>query len=160
MQAAYLRFFPPATDADIAGFLGTTRAATAPDRPAAVPVTVEGRAGLVAEADVDALRAARRRDVVRLLPPSDPYLQGRDRELLVPDPAHRKQIWTSLGAPGVVVSGVDVVGVWRPTQKGAAPRGRGHRRSARSTRRRAGGGGGRSGAARGRAWCCRGQRLV
>ena len=64
-------------------------------------------------------RPARRpgRDVVRLLPPSDPYLQGRDRELLVPDPAHRKQIWTSLGAPGVVVSGVDVVGVWRPTQK-------------------------------------------
>ena len=54
---------------------------------------------------------------MRLLPPSDPYLQGRDRELLVPDPAHRKQIWTSLGAPGVVVSGVDVVGVWRPTQK-------------------------------------------
>lgn len=118
LQAGYLRFFPPATDADIAGFLGTTRAATAPDRPAAVPVTVEGRVGLVAEADVDDLRAARCCDVVRLLPPSDPYLQGRDRELLVPDPAHRKQIWTSLGAPGVVVSGVDVVGVWRPTQKG------------------------------------------
>jgi DNA glycosylase AlkZ-like len=118
LQAAYLRFFPPATDADIAGFLGTTRAATAPDRPAAVPVTVEGRAGVVAEVDVEDLQAARSRDVVRLLPPSDPYLQGRDRELLVPDPAHRKQIWTSLGAPGVVVSGVDVVGVWRPTQKG------------------------------------------
>src|SRR6185312_5630213 len=98
LQAAYLRFFPPATDADIAGFLGTTRAVTAPDRPAAVP-------------------AARRGAVVRLLPPSDPYLQGRDRELLVPDPAHRKQIWTSLGAPGVVLSGVDVVGVWRPTAK-------------------------------------------
>ena len=117
VQAAYLRFFAPATDADIAGFLGTTRAATAPDRPAAVPVTVEGRTGLVAEDDVAALRAARSHGVVRLLPPSDPYLQGRDRELLVPDPAHRKQIWTSLGAPGVVVSGVDVVGVWRPTQK-------------------------------------------
>ena len=117
VQAAYLRFFAPATDVDIAGFLGTTRAATAPDRPSAVPVTVEGRAGMVAEDDVAALRAARSGDIVRLLPPSDPYLQGRDRELLVPDPAHRKQIWTSLGAPGVVVSGVDVVGVWRPTQK-------------------------------------------
>jgi hypothetical protein len=118
LQAAYLRFFPPATDADIAGFLGTTRAVTAPDRPAAVPVAVEGREGLVAEADLDALHAARRGAVVRLLPPSDPYLQGRDRELLVPDPAHRKQIWTSLGAPGVVLSGLDVIGVWRPTMKG------------------------------------------
>jgi len=117
VQVAYLRFFAPATDADIAGFLGTTRAATAPDRPAAVPVTVEGRTGMVAEDDVAALRAARSRGVVRLLPPSDPYLQGRDRELLVPDPAHRKQIWTSIGAPGVVVSDVDVVGVWRPAQK-------------------------------------------
>jgi winged helix DNA-binding protein len=118
LQAAYLSFFPPATDADIAGFLGTTRAATGPDRPAAVPVAVEGREGLAVEADLEGLLAARRRDVVRLLPPSDPYLQGRDRELLVPDPEHRKQIWTSLGAPGVVVSGVDVVGVWRPTLKG------------------------------------------
>ena len=54
---------------------------------------------------------------MRLLPPSDPYLQGRDRELLVSDPANRKQIWTSFGAPGVLVSGLDVVGVWRPTQK-------------------------------------------
>ena len=157
VQAAYLRFFPPATDADIAGFLGTTRAATAPDRPAAVPVTVEGRAGMVAEDDVAALRAARRRDVVRLLPPSDPYLQGRDRELLVPDPAHRKQIWTSLGAPGVVVSGVDVVGVWRPTAEGASASRSRSPRSAR-WRRRAGGGGGRSGTAGGRAWCLRGRR--
>jgi hypothetical protein len=122
VQAAYLRFFAPASDADIAGFLGTTRAATVADRPAAVPVTVEGRAGMAAEDDVDALRAARDRRVVRLLPPSDPYLQGRDRELLVPDPTHRKQIWTSLGAPGVVVAGIDVVGIWRPTQQQRARR--------------------------------------
>jgi len=118
VQAAYLRFFPPATDADIAGFLGTTRAATAPDRPAAVAVAVAGREGLVTAADVDALLAARCDDVVRLLPPSDPFLQGRDRELLVPGAAHRRQVWPALGSPGVVVSGVDVVGVWRPTLKG------------------------------------------
>jgi len=92
--------------------------ATAPDRPAAVAVAVAGREGLVAAADVDALLAARCDDVVRLLPPSDPFLQGRDRELLVPGAAHRRQVWPALGAPGVVVSGVDVVGVWRPTLKG------------------------------------------
>jgi hypothetical protein len=100
-------------------FLATTRAAAAADRPTGtVEVEVEGRRGVVAEDDLDALREAEVRDVVRLLPPSDPFLQGRDRELLVPEPQHRKQIWTSLGAPGVVVSGIEVIGVWRTTQRG------------------------------------------
>jgi hypothetical protein len=119
LQAAYVRFFAPASDADLTAFLATTRAAAAADRPTGtVEVEVEGRRGAVAEADLNALREAEVRDVVRLLPPSDPFLQGRDRELLVPEPQHRKQIWTSLGAPGVVVSGIEVIGVWRTTQRG------------------------------------------
>jgi hypothetical protein len=119
IQDAYLRFFAPASDADLAAFLATTRTAAAADRPAGtVEVEVEGRRGVVAEADLDAVRSAEVREVVRLLPPSDPFLQGRDRELLVPEPGDRKQIWTSLGAPGVVVSGIEVIGVWRTTQRG------------------------------------------
>lgn len=118
VQAAYLRFFPPASDSDLAGFLGTTRAVAVVDRPfGTAPVEVDGRRGAIAEADLDTLRAAEVHDVVRLLPPSDPFLQGRDRELLIPDPEHRKQIWTSLGAPGVVASGIEVIGVWRTTQR-------------------------------------------
>jgi hypothetical protein len=119
LQAGYLRLFAPASESDLAGFLGSTRAATAPDRPAdLVPVRVDGRPGAVPAAQLDALRAAEPADVVRLLPPSVPALQGRDRELLVPDPAHRKSIWTSLGAPGVVLAGTDVVGSWRPRRRG------------------------------------------
>jgi hypothetical protein len=119
IQASYLRFFPPASDSDLAGFLATTRAIATADRPAGtVPVEVEGRPGVALDTDIDALRGAEVHDVVRLLPPSDPFLQGRDRELLVPDPGRRKQIWTSLGAPGVVLSGIDLIGVWRTTQRG------------------------------------------
>lgn len=52
---------------------------------------------------------------VRLLPSGDVYylLHGRDRELLVPHPAHRAALWTSRVWPGAVVVGSDVVGTWR-----------------------------------------------
>jgi len=115
----YLRLFAPASDADVAGFLGTSRAAAAPDRPAdLVPVRVDGRAAAAPPEVLDAIRRAEVPRQVRLLPPSDPWLQGRDREVLVPDAALRRRIWPSLGPPGVVLSGVDVVGLWRTTQRG------------------------------------------
>jgi len=96
---------PPSADLTADGALTlawTLRGAPHLHRTADLPVLAA--AGWPRD-DADAgARLARSRGVVRLLPPSDPYLQGRDRELLVPDPAHRKQIWTSIGAPGVVVS--------------------------------------------------------
>jgi hypothetical protein len=119
LQVTYLRFFSPATEADVAGFLGATRAVADVDRPSdLVPVSVESRVGAGSAAAVEAMGSAEPVDVLRLLPPSDPLLRGGDRELLVPEPAHRKQIWTSIGAPGVVLSGVDVVGTWRTAQRG------------------------------------------
>src|SRR4051794_1408493 len=84
--ATYLRFFGPATEADAAGFIGTNRAAVRPDWPAGlVPVRVDGRPASLPGDQLAAVRAARPGDAVRLLPPSDPLLQGRDREILVPD---------------------------------------------------------------------------
>lgn len=62
------------------------------------------------EADTDGL--------VRLLGPFDLLLQGRDRELLVPDVARHKELWPVLGRPGAVLVGADVVGVWRPKASG------------------------------------------
>src|SRR5262249_18312374 len=53
--------------------------------------------------------------LVRLLPPYDPYLQGRDRETLVPDRALHKQIWQILGNPGTVLVDGEIAGVWRAT---------------------------------------------
>lgn len=119
LQRTYLRFFAPSTDAEIAGFLGTSRAAVLPDRPGdLVAVRVGGRSAAAPAEAVDALRAGGPEPVVRLLPPSDPWLQSRDRELLVPDASVRKAIWRPIGSPGVVLSGVEVVGVWRPRRQG------------------------------------------
>jgi hypothetical protein len=43
----------------------------------------------------------------------DPLLQGRDRDVLVPDRRRQAAVWRSIGNPGVLLSGVDVVGTWR-----------------------------------------------
>ncbi|WP_219417529.1 DNA glycosylase AlkZ-like family protein [Pseudonocardia nigra] len=119
LQALYLRFFGAGSDADVAAFLGTSRAAVAPDRPPGlVPARVDGRTAAVPEELVDAVRSAVPAEVVRLLPPSDPLVQGRDRALLVPDPAHRKLLWPTLGPPGIVLSRTEVAAAWRATQRG------------------------------------------
>jgi hypothetical protein len=51
----------------------------------------------------------------RLLPSGDAFflLQGRDRELLVPDAAHRPLLWTPRVWPGAVVLDGEVAGTWR-----------------------------------------------
>lgn len=67
---------------------------------------------------LDALRAAEPARLVRLLPPGDPYLQARDRALLVPEKAHQQQLWRMLGNPGALLVDGEVAGVWRAKQAG------------------------------------------
>jgi winged helix DNA-binding protein len=51
----------------------------------------------------------------RLLPGGDPYflLDGTDRELLVPEPDRRAQLWTSRVWPGAVLVDGEIAGTWR-----------------------------------------------
>jgi len=51
----------------------------------------------------------------RLLPSGDSYflLQGADRELLIPDAARRRALWTSRVWPGGVLVDGEIVGTWR-----------------------------------------------
>jgi hypothetical protein len=68
------------------------------------------RTGVVTESDPE---------LVRLLGGFDLLLQGRDRELLVPDVSRHKALWPTLGRPGAVLVGTEIVGAWRPKTAGA-----------------------------------------
>lgn len=115
----YLHAYGPTTPAGLAGWLGVS----ASDATAwwglvedeLVRVDVDGSTRWLLADDRAALAATRGGTVegVRLLPPGDPILQGPDRELLVPDPAHRRQVWRSLHAPGALLIDGEVAGTWR-----------------------------------------------
>jgi hypothetical protein len=114
----YLRLFGPATPQHVAGYLDApVRDVTARWPEDAVEVTVDGERRWVLAADVDRLAAGPAR-TTRLLGPFDPYLQLRDRSLLVSDPLRAKDLWRVLGRPGAVLVDGEVAGTWRPRKAG------------------------------------------
>jgi hypothetical protein len=116
----YLRLLGPATLGEVAKFLGTTQTELRRVWPEDVmEVRVDGRRAWLPEDAVDALRAAPAPRLVRLLPPSDPLLQGRDRALLVPDKAHQAALWRVLGSPGALLVDGEISGIWRARRAGA-----------------------------------------
>jgi hypothetical protein len=118
----HLRFYGPATVADTAKFLDAPiREVKAHWPEDVVEVAVVGggsTARFALDADVDDLTAAGSPAGTLLLGPFDPYLQLRDRALLVPDEAARKDLWRTLGRPGAVLVDGEVRGSWRPRAKG------------------------------------------
>ncbi|SCG59207.1 DNA glycosylase AlkZ-like family protein [Micromonospora inositola] len=120
LALAYLRLLGPATIGDVAAFLGTSATELRRVWPAdaLTEVHVDGRSAWVPADRLDALRAAEPARLVRLLPPGDPYLQARDRALLVPEKAHQQQLWRMLGNPGALLVDGEVAGVWRAKQAG------------------------------------------
>ena len=116
---AHLRLLGPATPADVAGFLDSTVAEVKRHWPPdAVAVEVEGRRTWVLPEPDGAGTGPATDDLVRLLGPFDLLLQGRDRTLLVPDRARHRALWPTLGRPGAVLAGTEVVGTWRPRASG------------------------------------------
>jgi len=112
--AIYLRLLGPATAAEVARFLGTTVKEARRAWPADLTeVRVDGRPAWLPTEAVEGLRTADKPDVVRLLPPSDPYLQARDRDLLVPDRNRQAEVWRTLAKPGAVLVGTEIAGTWR-----------------------------------------------
>lgn len=120
LAVTYLALLGPGTPGEAADFVGTTKADLVRRWPDGLAeVVVEDRARTwFPEEELDDLFDAPAPDLVRLLAPGDPYLQGRDRDLLVPDRAHQKQIWKILGNPGAVVVDGEVVGTWRSKGSG------------------------------------------
>jgi Winged helix DNA-binding domain len=83
-----------------------------------VEIDLEGTSAWVLAEDEQALLDDPRVSGVRLLPNRDPLNAARDRELLVPDAALRRRIWTALGGPGTVLVDGEVAALWRPAKKG------------------------------------------
>ena len=111
---AYLRLTGPATPKQVAAYVDSTVAEVRRHWPDdAEPVDVDGEQRWV----LAATEPPERPRTTRLLAPFDPYLQVRDRELLVPD-RPVKELWPVLGRPGAVLVDGEVAGTWRPTTKG------------------------------------------
>ena len=113
---AYLRLLGPATPRHVAAYLDSPVAEVKRHWPAdAVPVDVDGEKRDILEGDRAELgEASVDPGTVRLLGAFDLFLQARDRELIVPGAARRKQLWVILGRPGAVLVGGEVAGTWRP----------------------------------------------
>ena len=116
----FLHVFGPATAAGFAEWAGIApaRARTTFDAltGSLVPVrTPVGDAWILAGDEVSFRIPAGPTAAARLLPSGDAYflLQGADRELLVPDEAQRRALWTPRVWPGAVLVAGEIVGTWR-----------------------------------------------
>ena len=115
----YLRFYGPSTTQEVAAFLDApVREVKAhwPDDVIAVDVGGQGKSALIDT--IDLLTEPPQPTAVRLAGPYDALLQGRDRELLVPEVNRRTTVWPVLGRPGVIFAAAQPVGTWRPAKTG------------------------------------------
>ena len=118
----YLRLLGPAKPRHVATYLDAPVAdvkARWPDDALEVSVEGETRWALGVE---EAELAADPPVALRLLGPFDLFLQARDRELLVADPARSKALWPVLGRPGAILADGELAGMWRPRKAGATLR--------------------------------------
>lgn len=116
---AVLHLLGPADPKAVAGYLDAPVAEVRRRWPEDTSdVEVDGQRLSILAEDRAALLDAPRTRQTRLLGPFDLYLQARDRERLVPDAAARKDLWRTLGRPGGLLVGGELVGSWRPRSAG------------------------------------------
>jgi hypothetical protein len=113
----YLRCYGPSDAAAFAEWAGVppseARHGWQVVEPEMAAVTVGGRRLSVLADDLPRLEAPPASSGARLLPPNDPYLLLRDRDLLLPDRAARDVIWRTSGALGAALVRGSVIGTWR-----------------------------------------------
>ena len=90
-----------------------------PDDHELVELSIDGDTAWLLADDLDALEAATPdRDLVRVLPRSDPWLMSKDRDRIVPERADQKVLWPAIGWPGGVLVGTEVAASWRTKASG------------------------------------------
>lgn len=116
----YLHVFGPATPDSFASWAGVRPKAANATFDALgdelIPVRTPISEAWILASDAPAFRSADgAASTTRLLPSGDTYflLHGQDRELLVPDAAHRARLWTSRVWPGAVLVEGEIIGTWR-----------------------------------------------
>ncbi len=118
----HLRWFGPSTPGSFASWAGV-RPKVASDTferlgGELVPVVSPVGEGWILASDEGSFRSSEGGGETRLLPSGDTYylLQGEDRELLVPEEAHRAQLWTSRVWPGAILLDGEIAGTWRRSE--------------------------------------------
>lgn len=83
-------------------------------QPELEPVEVEGKRRYLLAEDLDALRAADGSGQgLRLLGAHDPYLDLRDREIVLPDTRRQRAVWKTVANPGAIVRDGRIIGTWK-----------------------------------------------
>jgi len=115
----YLSAYGPSTPAHFAQWAGLGRAhARALWARAEAELHAVGEAGWVRAEDAARLAHPPAAEGIRLAPPGDPLLLGRDRERLIPDPGLRKRLWTAIATNGLVLAAGAPAGLWRARKVG------------------------------------------
>jgi hypothetical protein len=119
----YLRVFGPTTAEAFAQWAGIGRAGGSAAFDAIRDELLRVRSPIgdawILASDETSFRAATPETAaVRLLPSGDAFylLNGRDREMLVPEAARQSELWTSRVWPGALVVAGEVAGTWRRTK--------------------------------------------
>ena len=82
------------------------------------PVELDGKRRWVLAEDLNLLSQGEEGEQLLLLGSHDPYLDLRDRELILPDKARQRQVWKTVGNPGAVLLGGRVIGFWSVRTRG------------------------------------------
>jgi hypothetical protein len=121
----FLRVFGPASSSDLASWAQTGSAHSKQlfegVRDELEAAAVDGRRGFVLASDVPALESPPAASGVRLLGGYDPWVAQPDRSSLVGENgALRKQLFPSVGRPGVVLVDGVMAGIWKGRKQGRA----------------------------------------
>ncbi|WP_277102595.1 winged helix DNA-binding domain-containing protein [Clostridium phoceensis] len=113
----FLHCYGPAAPADLQAWLGSSPQQAKRLWSAAAeemePVRVLGRTRWALIRDRDSLTAPPEQPGrLILLGPHDPYLDLRDRALVLEDPARQRQVWRTVSNPGAVLKDGRVAGIW------------------------------------------------
>jgi hypothetical protein len=90
---------------------------TAEDEMTVVKVAGKPRFLLAEDAETPAFQDPPEEKLL-LLGPHDPYLDIRDREVILEDRACQRLVWRTVANPGVVLKGGRVAGIWNGRVKG------------------------------------------